>query len=406
MRVLIVSQYYPPENVLIPFDVAQGLRERGHDVRVLTGYPNYPAGQIFPGYRQRWRHRSIEQGIDVLRVPLFIDHSQNAMKRMMNYFTFACSSALAWRFSRGVDVIYVYATQMTPALGPWLWRKAGGAPYVLHVQDLWPDSIIGSALSGGGKKAQLIEAFLTPWLKRVYMRASGVIAIAPRMLDTLVDRGVLREKARLVYNWAGEVPSPKQPEFQADGPVRIVYAGNLGEMQDLENVVRAAAEVEPSQMQLTLVGDGVMKPLLEALVSDLGVNHVHFKEPVPKEQMAEIYSSADFGLVSLRALPVFEGTVPSKFQTILAHGLPVVTTVQGDVRSITDEYGLGITADAESVHDLVRAFRAAASCTPEARQRMGDQARKAAKEMFARDGAIDKIEASLADASYGGKVRK
>lgn len=402
MRVLILSQYFPPENVTVPFDVAQGLRDRGHDVRVLTGYPNYPAGKLFPGYRQRWWHRSFEQGIDLLRVPLFIDHSQNAMKRMMNYFTFACSSALAWRFSRGADVIYVYATQMTPALGPWLWRKAGGAPYVLHVQDLWPDSIVGSALSGGGKKAQLIEALLTPWLRRVYKRASGVIAIAPRMLDTLVDRGVLREKARLVYNWAGEVPSPKQPEYQADGPVRIVYAGNLGEMQDLENVVRAAAVVGPSKMQLLLVGDGVMKTVLETLVAELGVNHVCFKGPVPKEQMAEIYGSADFGLVSLRDLPVFEGTIPSKFQTILAYGLPVLTTVQGDVRSITDEYGLGISADAESVDDLVRAFRSAVSCTPEARQRMGAQARKAAKEMFSRDSAIDEIEASLADASYEG----
>ncbi len=400
MRVLIVSQYYPPEAVPLPADLAQGLAARGHQVKVLTGFPNYPTGKVFPGYRQRWRSTEKDGAVEIRRVPLFADHSQSALKRMLNYFSFAFSSATARRLSRGADVIYVYATQMTAGFGPWLWRVTGGRPYVLHVQDLWPDSIIGSSLMAGGTKERVISGVLGPWLRSAYRRASAVIGIAPTMVSTLVSRGVAADRAHLVYNWAdaGEPVASVLPA--AESPrAEIVYAGNVGDMQDLGTAVRAAHAAADAGVSLTLVGDGVVKAELQALVGELGAENVRFQDPVPRERMPEIYARADYALVSLKDMPVFRGTIPSKFQAVLSAGVPVVTTVQGDVRGLVEDGDVGLTADAESVGSLEAAFRAAAGRSSEERAEMARRGRAMYDTHFSRESGISRIEELLAAAA-------
>ena len=252
MRVLIVSQYYPPEAVPLPADLAHGLAARGHQVKVLTGYPNYPSGRIFSGYRQRWRHTERDGAVAVHRVPLFADHSPSAVRRMLNYLSFGLSSATAGRLARGADVVYVYATQMTAGFGPWLWRTTGGTPYVLHVQDLWPDSIVGSSFVAGGRASRLVSGVLDPWLRSAYRRAAAVIGIAPTMVSTLIARGVPKDRAHLVYNWAdaGEPVIRTLPPMESPR-AEIVYAGNVGDMQDLDTIVRAAHAAADAGVRLT-----------------------------------------------------------------------------------------------------------------------------------------------------------
>lgn len=157
MRVLVLSQYYPPEGALIPSAIAEGLSGRGYKVKVLTGFPNYPEGELFEGYEMKWREKSRHGEVEVLRVPHYANHSEHAIRTSLNYVSFGLSAATARRYARDADVIYVYATQMTPALGPWLWKITGGAPYVLHVQDLWPDSITGSSLVKGGLAPRVVD---------------------------------------------------------------------------------------------------------------------------------------------------------------------------------------------------------------------------------------------------------
>lgn len=402
MRVLIVSQYYPPEAVPLPADLAQGLAARGHQVKVLTGFPNYPAGKVFPGYRQRWRSVENQDAIEIHRVPLFADHSQNALKRMVNYFSFAFSSATARRLSRGADVVYVYATQMTAGFGPWAWRITGGRPYVLHVQDLWPDSIVGSSIVAGSFKGRAVSGSLGPWLRSSYRRASGVIGIAPTMVSTLVSRGAPEERTHLVYNWAdaGEavetvLPPPSSPRAE------IVYAGNVGDMQDLGTAVRAAHAAAEAGVTLTIVGDGVAKDDLRALVDELGADNVRFQESVPRERMAEIYARADYALVSLKDIAVFRGTIPSKFQAVLSAGVPVISTVQGDVRRIVEENRVGLTADAESATSLEMAFRSAAERSSVDRAAMARRGRTLYDTSFSRESGVARIEELLSAAANG-----
>lgn len=402
MKVLIVSQYYPPEAVPLPADLAQGLAARGHQVKVLTGYPNYPTGTVFPGYRQRWRSVEDDGAVEVHRFPLFADHSQSAAKRMLNYFSFAVSSATGRRLSRGADVIYVYATQMTAGFGPWLWRATGGRPYVLHVQDLWPDSIVGSSMLAGSAKERLIAGVLGPWLRSAYRRAAGVIGIAPTMVSTLVSRGVPEDRAHLVYNWADAGAAVVRALPDAVEPrAEIVYAGNVGDMQDLATAVRAAHAAVDAGVVLTIVGDGVAKTDLHDLVNELDAQNVRFADPVPRERMPEIYAAADYALVSLKDMPVFRGTIPSKFQAVLAAGVPVITTVQGDVRSLVEHSDVGFTADAESVGSLEAAFRAAAAQSDGDRQSMSRRGRAMYDTHFSRESGISIIEGLLSAAAKG-----
>lgn len=400
MKVLIVSQYYPPEAVPLPADLARGLAARGHQVKVLTGFPNYPTGRVFPGYRQRWRSVEKDGAVEVHRVPLFADHSQNAVKRMLNYFSFAFSSATARRLSRDADVIYVYATQMTAGFGPWLWHVTGGRPYVLHVQDLWPDSVIGSSMMAGGAKERIISGALGPWLRSAYRRSAAVIGIAPTMVRTLVTRGVPQERAHLVYNWAdaGEPVTSALPTIDAPR-AEIVYAGNVGDMQDLGTAVRAAHASADAGVVLTIVGDGVVRTDLQALVSELDATNVRFEEPVPRERMPEIYARTDFALVSLKDMPVFRGTIPSKFQAVLSAGVPVITTVQGDVRGLVEADGVGLTAEAEDVASLTAAFRRAAELAPNERAAMGRNGRTMYDTHFSRESGISRIEELLSAAA-------
>ena len=408
MKALIISQYYSPEQIVLVSTLARSLSEQGHQVRVLTGYPNYPAGRLFDGYKQQWRQRQTVNGVDVLRVPLWIDHSQNALKRMLNYGSFGLSATTARNFARGADVIYVYATQMTPALGPWLWRMTGGAPYVLHVQDLWPDSITGSSLVNS-TMARTIGGLLTPWLSSVYRHASAVIGIAPTMVNTLVDRGVDPQKTHLVYNWAEEGSARQRPATAAASkdPNRtsILYGGNVGDMQALDIAVRAAHQARDSGVHLTIIGDGVALPRIKAIATELQADNVDFLGRVPRTAMGQHYDEADYALVTLKDLPAFRGTIPSKLQASLAHGLAVITTVQGDVRSLVDAHQIGFTAEVEDAESLAAAFRSAAALNDASRLEMSNRARNVYESMFSQTAGIAAIEEILLNAAQTGRSR-
>lgn len=407
VQILLISQYYPPESALISSTLARSLIDMGHQVRVLTGFPNYPEGKLFEGYRQRWRYRELDGSVQVLRVPLWVDHSNSPLKRMLNYASFGVSAATAWDFARGADVIYVYATQMTPAFAPWVWRLVGGAPYVLHIQDLWPDSITGSSLIKSGLPSRVIGGAMQPWLRSVYRHAAAVIGIAPTMVRMLVERGVDPAKTYLQYNWALEATRPDVPrDVPSHKGVRLLYAGNIGDMQDLGTAVRAAHRSADAGVHLTLVGEGVARQELQGLVAELGSTNIEFKGRVPRDEMGPAYASSDYSLVTLKDLPNFRGTIPSKFQASLYQGLPIITTVQGDVRRIVEDLNVGFTADAESVDSLEEAFRRAAELGTDERESMAGRARGAYTELFSLNAGVCGIERTLVAAAKSNQQPK
>lgn len=400
MRILVISQYFPPEGsaAYYPYSLAEELSKRGHEVKVITGFPNYPTGKLAPGYKMEWRSREKFRGVEVLRVPLYLDHSNSAIRRMVNYVSFGISAATAWKWPGKVDVVYVYATQMTPALGPWLWKFFSGAPYVLHVQDLWPDSITGSSMVKDSRLGKLIESLMNPWLRSVYKHSSAVIGIAPTMVEILKARGVSADKAHVVYNWGTSIEKAAhngQSFGSLEGDTEFLYAGNIGDMQDLTSLVKAASKIQDSAALIKIVGDGVDAEKIRTLAGELGLKNIEFEGAVPLEEVDIYYETARFALVTLKDLPNLRGTIPSKFQAAMARGIPVVSTVQGDLRNLIESEGIGFTADSENPDDLANALRSACNLSTVEYLEMVKKTQKLHDEVFSISAGVSSIEEIL-----------
>jgi colanic acid biosynthesis glycosyl transferase WcaI len=205
MKVGIVTQWYAPEPVVIPGNLAEELAARGHEVRVLTGFPNYPDGKLYPGFRQRWRHSSVTDGVTVRRVPLYLSHDSSARNRAANYLSFAAISSLtALRYLADVDVVYVYLTPATVFAAPALLRLLRGIPLVIHVQDIWPESVTASSMAPQGRIGRLAERVLHAAMHKVYRAAASIAVIAPSMGELVMARGADAGKVHVILNWADE----------------------------------------------------------------------------------------------------------------------------------------------------------------------------------------------------------
>lgn len=397
MRIVLITQYYPPDPPSwIPGGLARALAERGHDVRVLTTFPHYETGRVATGYKQRLHHVENIDGVKVRRVPLFASHSSNPITRMLNYVSVAASMRFARRFVKGADVAYVYATPMTVADPARAWTKGLKIPFVLHVQDMWPESVTGSGILPP-RLTKAVQAPLNWWLSRVYKAAAATVAIAPSMMNMLVERGVPADKAHTIFNWSDDAD---EAEPHTEGPswtgLRLVYAGNLGRMQDIETIIRALALIRDLEdVTFSIAGSGVLEADLRALVSSLAVPNVQFLGRLSPLEMAELYASNDFQFVTLKDLPIFDGTIPSKFQAGIANALPAISTVRGDLRRVVEQNSLGFTAKPEDADDLASAIRAAHATTAAERAQYRVRAREYYETVMSKPAAIDAIEALL-----------
>jgi colanic acid biosynthesis glycosyl transferase WcaI len=412
MRIGIVTQWYPPEPASIPANLAEDLVTRGHDVRVLTGFPNYPDGKIYPGFQQRWKHQTRHNGVTVRRVPLYASHDANAVRRAANYLSFAATSSVAaWRFLADVDVVYVYLTPATVFAAPSLLRMFRKTPVVIHVQDIWPESVTASPMGPQGRAGKLADRILHPIMRRIYQASAGVVTIAPSMRDMVVDRGADPRRTRVVLNWADEAlfhPVGATEAARRDIGYRdrctIMYAGTMGPFQNIEASVRAAASLAGSgDLDLVLAGSGINEPAARELAAELGADNIRFLGRRPAADMAALYGAADFQLVTLRDLPIFRGTIPSKLQAALACGSPVVVSVPGDCADLVENNGVGLACPPDDWRVLADRFQQAAKLSPDERAQMTRRARMVYQTRMSRQAGIDQLEDMLIEAAVNGK---
>lgn len=406
-HVVVLSQFYKPEPSKFPPHIAAALKEAGYRVSVVTGFPNRPRGELYPGYRQRYGFTEDIDGIRVHRVPLVINHSRRAFERISNFLSFSFSALMTTSIVKHADAVYVYATPATAGIPAQLWNKFYGIPYVLHVQDLWPESVTDSGMIGKGAISRLSAALMAPWLKRLYDKADALIAISPGMRELLVSRGNRAETTSVVFNWADEQTiSTKSSNSFSESKLRLLYAGNLGPMQDLGTVIEAASRCDDVPgFKLEIAGGGILEDSLRTAAE--GLFRTKFLGLLPRSEMGRIYSESDFQLVTLKDIPIFRTTVPSKLQSSLASGVPVITTVQGDVATLIEKYEAGLVAEPENVESLAAVFERALDMSAEERARMGRNARRLYNEKMSHatgTGAIVSIMDLVSRREQGDKV--
>lgn len=398
MRIVIVSQFFKPEPAIMPSRLAKELARQGHEVVVITAFPSRPGGKLFSGYSQRFGYEEHHEGVRVRRVPTVISHDRNAGRRIASFLSFAASSIAESGWARRADVVYVYATPMTAAIAPRIWRALFKTPYVLHIQDLWPESVTESGMLGSGRASTLARSVLDGFLRWVYRGAEHAVAIAPSMARTLESRGIDSDRLSVVLNWGDEENLTQVERAPRGEGMRVVYAGNMGRFQDVRTIVEAARMVQDlGGLHLDLYGDGTDLESLKELAA--GLENLTFHGRVPREEMDSVYARSDFQLVTLMDLPLFEGTIPSKFQGSMAAGIPVITTVKGDVRDFVTEHHLGLTADPENPESLATALREAYRMSPDLRAQMGRNALSFYKHEMSFSGSGTRIQAILTRAS-------
>ncbi|NJP32594.1 glycosyltransferase family 4 protein [Micromonospora thermarum] len=383
-RVALVSQWFPPEPTGIPLGIARSLRGHGFPVDVLTGVPNYPTGIVHSGYRAHRRSLENRDDLRVLRTPLYPSHDRSAVRRTVNYLSWAASStALGGTILRDADVALVYGSPITAVSAAMAARLRWGTPYVLMVMDLWPDSVFATGFLSDGPGRRLAQYALGRFTDRAYRWADHVTVPSPGLRETVVARGVPAEKVSVVYNWADE--KVMQPT-EADPGLRtrlglgrddfvVMYAGNLGAAQRLDVVVEAMEHLgDLPDVHLVLVGDGVERPRLRERARPL--SNVHFVDQIEPYRIAAAMAAADLQMVSLADEPLFRITLPGKVQAILACGQPVLVCAPGDAARIVTDAGAGFAAppgDPVGLAEVIRQARA----TPAHRLRaMGDAGRR------------------------------
>jgi glycosyltransferase involved in cell wall biosynthesis len=381
-------------------ELAQTLEAGGHSVTVLTGFPNYPSGNIYPGYKIRPWLRERLSAVSVVRVPLYANHSRSAVKRILNYVSFAASSSVLGAFLiERPDVIFVYHPPLTIGLPAFILSRLWHAPFVYQIQDMWPETLRATGMVSNDRILNWIGHFA----KFIYSKADAICVISRGFRENLIQKGVPATKIQLISNWVDPAANhPLQPDnelaarLMMDGRFNVMFAGNMGEAQGLDTVLKAASLLlDQTHIQFVFVGDGISSSKLQAIAREQGLVNVRFLGRFAEDQMPSLYALADVLLVHLKDDPLFRITIPHKIFTYMASGKPILAAVAGDAADIVVESGAGIPCPPQDPQALAQAVAQLAASSPDALRTMGAQGLLAARTIYSRTHLVEQIEKVL-----------
>lgn len=400
MRILVVSQYFWPENFRVNDLVAELVR-RGHELTVLTGQPNYPGGVIFPEFKARPEAYNHYEGANVVRVGL-LPRGQGGLRLMLNYLSFVLSASIlgTWRLrGRPFDAIFVFEpspiTVGIPAIVlKWLKR----APIAFWVLDLWPQSLEAV----GAVRSKLVLSLVDRLVRFIYWQCDVVLAQSKSFMEAIGRQ--IDDASRVVYfpSWAEQtppnpsLPAPEVPE--RPDLFNIVFTGNVGEAQDFGSVLDAAEELRNEPVRWIIVGDGRKSAWLADEVGRRGLgDQVIMPGRFGLDRMTSFFRHADALLVTLRDEPIFALTIPGKVQTYLAAGIPILAMLNGEGAQVIADSGAGLTAPAGDSGGLATAVRSMMALDLGERTSMGLRGPACLRNHFDRGTLISKLETLLAD---------
>lgn len=404
MRVLIVTQYFWPENFRIN-DLALGLAERGHEVTVFTGKPNYPDGRFFPGYGFFGRRREHYGPVRVLRVPL-LPRGGGPARLALNYLSFALiASLLAPLRCRGAfDAILCYEpSPVTVGLPALVLKGVKRAPLLFWVQDLWPESL---SATGAVRSPWILKA-VERLVRFIYRGCDRLLVQSRAFFEPLQALGVPAERiayfpnsAESFYRPIAPEAAPAERELMPPAGFRLMYAGNVGAAQDFETILAAAERLKDHpDIHWIIVGDGRALPWVETEVARRGLQAtVRLLGRHPPEAMPRFFAHADAMLVTLRREPIFALTIPARIQSYLACARPVIAALDGEGARVVRESGAGLAVESGNPQALADAVLAMSRTPPEARADMAQRARFYFAEHFAPERLLTELEGWMQEA--------
>jgi glycosyltransferase involved in cell wall biosynthesis len=394
VKILYISQYFPPEMgapAARASELAQHWAQAGHEVSVLTGFPNHPTGVVPPEWRARLRRlvyherifstsaaqeipgrlpdrvpSKVPGHIDVFRTWLWPLPNRKAHERMRNYASFCVSAALRGLFIPRPDIIIASSPQLLVGLSGWWLAFARQIPFVFEVRDLWPESLTAV---GVGDENSLLHHTLAAVAKFLYQRADHIVVVTPAFKTHLMRYWcVPPEKISVVENgvetalFAPAVPASNDAlrrELGVEHKFLVCYIGTMGMAHGLETLLEAAAQLQRqnSSAHFLLVGEGAEKERIKALTQSRGLANILFLDQQPREKIPAFISASDACLVLLKKTDVFKTVIPTKMLEFMSCARPVILGVDGQARQIVEEAGAGLVIEPENADALVNAIQ-------------------------------------------------
>jgi colanic acid biosynthesis glycosyl transferase WcaI len=399
MKILVLSGYYFPETAgaaLWVRQLAEDLVTMGHEVTVLTGFPNYPGGRVFDGYRRKIFQREMVGGVRVVRTWAFATPSKAFWPRVAAFGSFCVSSLIGGVLARlRAEVVYAILPPLPLGVSAALLAKWMGARLVTNVQDIYPDIAVSLGVLRNRRAIRFFER-MEGW---IYRRATRVVVISRGFRDNLVRKGVAPDKLAVIPNWADPNairPAASHNEFRRQNcdsnQFLVLYSGGLTHNSHLEPVLEAAARLRGEPVRFAIVGDGVHKDALMRRAGVLGLRNVRFWPFQPAERYSKTLAAADVTLVTLHPAASF-ASVPSKVYKQMAAARPILAVAdsRSDLARLVEESGCGIAVDGDEPEVLANAIRRLAASRGEA-TRMGDAGRIYLEAVCSRTRCVAAIE--------------
>ncbi len=400
MKILYVSQYFPPEMGAPAARAAELSRHwaaAGHDVTVLTGFPNHPTGVVPPEYRDKFRRLVVCEkidGVDVVRTWLLPFPNRKAHERMLNYSSFCVSAASAGLFLPRPDVVIATSPQLLVGLSGWWLARWKRVPFVFEVRDLWPESL---AAVGMGDSNSMLHRALAKIAGFLYRHSDRVVVVTPAFEDYLVENWrVPREKISVIENGvetdlfapqelAGEAETDLRRELGAQGKFVVSYIGTMGMAHGLETIVAAAAQLQATNPEIAflMLGEGAAKESITALARERGLNNLRFVDQQPRERIPAYIRASDVCLVLLKKTDLFKTVIPTKMLEFMSCARPVILGVDGQARAILEEAHAGLVIEPGNSDALVNAVRYLAA-NPGTARKLGENGRAHIVRKFSR----------------------
>jgi len=358
-RILFFTDNFPPESNAPANRTYEHCIEwvkKGAEVTVITCNPNFPKGEVFPGYKNKLYRKEMMDGIKVVRVWSYITPNRGTVKRILDYISYAFASFLASFFHKA-DVIVATSPQLFTVLGGHMAAMVKRKPLVMEVRDLWPESIKAVSAIESNSILDRLEKLVT----YLYRSAHRIVVVTDSFKERIAAEGIDADKIEVIKN--GVNPQryfPQDPnqqlieKLQLQGKFVVGYIGTHGMAHNLNFILECAAELTDSEIHFLFVGEGAYKGRMVNLANELGLTNVTMLDSIDREEVPNYISITDVALVPLRKSDTFKTVIPSKIFENAAMGKPILLGVEGEAQQLLESYRAGLCFEPENKADFLK----------------------------------------------------
>lgn len=387
-KTLVIGEAFYPEDFLIN-DLVKEWEKENFCFEVLTRTPSYPFGKVYEGYKNKIYQTTYFNSIKIHRFPVIQGYEKSILIKVLNYLSFVFWSCWVVLFiGHKFDKVFIYQTgPLTLATAGIFLKKFYKAKVTIWTQDLWPETVYAY----GFKQTRFLCFFLDCFVKWIYDNCDHIMVSCEGFIDR-IHKYVPGATIEFVPNWSLVEYHPLQKQ-QLPGRFNFTFAGNIGKVQNLENIIRGFSVFvkDNPEVYLNIIGDGSFLPELKELVVKEGICNINFVGRVPLNEIADYYEASDVLVISLKDTPLYEITIPSKFQTYLSTKKPIYAIFKGEVKKLVEKYHIGFVAHPSDLNEIANGFKTFLNLSEEKMKDISTNSSLLLHSVFNRDSIIDKI---------------